>query len=185
MHEMMKDKKFSMEVFSGETQFGRTLVDEKAAEDATDILPYEIVTNAVNEAKKLAVVLCYCRHKQEHLGQSCYAPLESCMAMNIGADFMIKQGYGREISKKEALEIIEKTSKMGLMHIGDNVKNNLSFICNCCECCCGILQSYHHHGIFPVAVTSSFTMKVDSEKCVGCGACVSKCQVKEIGRAHV
>lgn len=180
MHDMMKDKKFVDEVFQAQTQFGRALVDNKAAESTADVMPYELVTQVVKDAKKLAVVYCYCRHKAHHAGHACEYPMEVCMAMNAGADFMINQKFGRQIDTQEGLDIIERTSSLGLMHIGDNVKNNLGFICNCCHCCCGILRAYHDHGIFNVAVASSFEMRVDSEKCVGCGKCVPKCQLRAI-----
>lgn len=180
MLEMFKDKKFVEAIFQGETQFGRALVEEKAALDTSDIMPYEVVTEVVREAKKAAVVLCYCRHKEEHAGRPCQYPMEVCMALDTGAEFVITHQYGREIEIGEALDVIEHTSELGLMHIGDNVKNHLGFICNCCRCCCGILRSYHDHGIFNVAVSSSYVMKLDENSCVGCGKCVEKCQLNAI-----
>ena len=180
LSDMMKDKRFMEGIFQEDTQFGRALIDAKVAQDTADVLPYEVAADVVKEAKKLAVNLCYCRHKQEHLGHPCQFPTEVCLAMNSGAEFVIQQKFGRQISTGEALDIIEKTSEMGLMHIGDNVKNNLTFICNCCQCCCGILRGYHDHGIFPVAMASRFAMAVNNDKCVGCGKCVSKCQIAAI-----
>jgi NAD-dependent dihydropyrimidine dehydrogenase PreA subunit len=180
LHDLMKDKKFMQEVFQAETQFGRALIDNKVAETTADIMPYELVTEVVKTAKKLAVVHCYCRHKAYHTGHTCQYPIEVCMSLNAGADFVIAQKFGRPIGNDEGLAIIEQTSSLGLMHIGDNVKNNLGFICNCCECCCGILRGYHDHGIFNTAVASSFEMRVERQKCVGCGKCVPKCQIKAI-----
>ena len=179
MTEMFQEKEIAQDIFQGKTQFGRALLDQNTAQDTSEVLPHEIAAEAVKNAEKIAVSTCYCRHKKEHMGTPCKYPAEVCMAMDMGAEFMVRYGYGREISKKEALEILEETSKLGLMHIGDNVKNKLSFICNCCKCCCGILGAYHDHGIFPVAMSTSFTMKVQ-ENCVGCGACVKKCPLDAI-----
>lgn len=178
--EMMKDRVFVEEIFQQQTQFGKALVDGKVAQDTADVLPHEVATEVVRSAKKIAVSLCYCRHKEEHAGHPCQFPLESCLSLNEGATFVLRQNFGREIDREEALDLLEKTSEMGLMHIGDNVKNNLSFICNCCKCCCGILRAYHDHGIFNVAVASSFLMKIHADACVGCGRCAAKCPLEAI-----
>lgn len=180
MQEIWKERNFAEEVFQGETQFGRALIDEPAAQDTAEVLPYERVHEVVQGAKKLAVAICYCRHEMEHLGQNCKYPSEVCMALNQGAEFVIQQKFGRQIDHAEALAIIEQTSSLGLMHIGDNVKKNLSFICNCCQCCCGILRAYHDHGLFNVAMATSFVMEVNPQDCIGCGQCVAKCQLKAI-----
>lgn len=180
MIEMLKERKFAEEVFREDTQFDRVLVDRKAAEEVADILPHEVATEVVKSSKKVAVALCYCRHKEEHAGSPCKFPMEVCMALNAGAEFAVKHGFAREITKEEGLEILERTSELGLMHIGDNVMRNLTFICNCCKCCCGILRSYHDHGIFNVAVSSSYIMKVKKEVCVGCGRCARRCPMNAI-----
>jgi ferredoxin len=180
MIEMLKDKKFAEEVFREETQFDRVLLDRKVAEDMSEVLPYEVAVEVLKDSRKIAVALCYCRHKEEHNGNPCRFPMEVCMALNTGAEFVIKHKFGREVSKEEGLEILEKTSELGLMHIGDNVQRNLTFICNCCKCCCGILRSYHDHGIFNVAVATNYIMTVDKEKCAGCGRCARKCPMNAI-----
>ena len=190
-HQMEKDPHFAQEIFRENTQFGRALIDDEVAGDTADILPYELATEAVKNAKKFAVSMCYCRHKEEHAGKPCKYPSEVCLSLNVAAEFVIEQKFGREIDKKKALDILETASKNGLMHIGDNVQNNLSFICNCCKCCCGILGGYHNHGIFPVAVASSFTMITDKEKCIGCQRCIENCHidaitlVKDNGKSYV
>lgn len=180
LHDMWNERSFADEVFQAETQFGRALIDEPAAQDTAEVMPYERAQEVVKQAKNLAISRCYCRHEQEHLGNNCKYPAEICMSMNMAAEFVVQQGFGRRIDQSEALGIIEQTSSLGLMHIGDNVKNNLSFICNCCECCCGILRAYHDHGIFNVAMASRFIMEVNEAACVGCGKCVPRCQLKAI-----
>ncbi len=180
MKAMWDERRFTEEVFREDTQFGRALIDEAAAQDNAEILPYELATQAIREAKHVAVALCYCRHEQEHLGNHCQYPMEICLAMNVGAEFAIQQKLGRQIETSEALDILAQTSSLGLMHIGDNVRNHLGFICNCCKCCCGILRAYHDHGIFNVVVKTRFIMTVDEQSCVGCGRCAQKCQLNAI-----
>lgn len=180
LSEAMKDKELISKIFNGDTQFGRALMDDRVAEERADVLPYEVAKDVIKEAKRVAFLLCYCRHKEKHIGGECQYPMEVCTALNIAADYVIKHNIGKEVDKGEAIDVIEQLSEKGLMHIGDNVKRNITFICHCCKCCCGILRSYHDHGFYPVAMSTRFKMVVDEAKCVGCGRCARRCQINAI-----
>nr|MEE4268952.1 (Fe-S)-binding protein [Candidatus Krumholzibacteria bacterium] len=66
---------------TGETQLGRVFVQEPMLpEDPDDqaayVLDYERASEVINTASHLGVGMCYCRHKKEHLGQACDAPMD-------------------------------------------------------------------------------------------------------------
>ena len=155
---------FARSVFAGKTQVGRTLVHEDAVDpaDLTRILDYERATHIVKEAKAWAVSLCYCRHVMEHEGKACAKPMEVCTTLNSAADYVIRHGLGRRISREEALDIFARTREEGLVHIGDNVQKRPAFVCHCCGCCCAMLSAINRFKMFDAVVTSPFEAAFDA-----------------------
>jgi Pyruvate/2-oxoacid:ferredoxin oxidoreductase delta subunit len=178
----MEDPTFAHNAFRGETQVGRSLAHEKALPDdlRADILPYEQTSEILKKADRRAVGLCYCRHKAMHHGAPCKKPMEVCTSLNDSADWVIKRGYGREVSAEEALDIAAMTRDNLMVHIGDNVRENVSYLCHCCGCHCGQLRAINHNGIRNAVHTSNFLAAVDEEKCKACGRCVKNCPVMAI-----
>jgi ferredoxin len=179
---LLDDPTFAQNAFQPGTQIGRALVHETAlSEDVrAEVLPYEQTSEILRQAEKRAVGLCYCRHKALHRGHPCPQPMEVCTALNRAADWVIRRGFGREVSAEEALEIAVMTRDNSMVHIGDNVKNEMSYICHCCGCCCGQLKAINTHGIRHAVHSSNFVATVDADKCKACGICVEKCPVMAI-----
>jgi ferredoxin len=169
-------------VFAGKTQAGRTLVHESAVDpdDLTRVLDHERATAIVRDAKEVAVSLCYCRHVMEHEGKSCGKALNVCTTLNAAADFVIRRGLGRKISREEALDILAATRGAGLVHIGDNVRKRPAYICHCCGCCCMMLAAINRFRIFDAVVTSPFLAAAEHARCTGCGLCAKRCPVGAI-----
>jgi Pyruvate/2-oxoacid:ferredoxin oxidoreductase delta subunit len=179
---MFDNKTFVQNAFGVGTQVGRALVHEKTlSEDVrAEVLPYEQTSEILKKADLRAVGLCYCRHKAMHHGDPCKKPMEVCTSLNDSAEWVIRRGYGREISAEEALEIAAMTRDNCMVHIGDNVQNRVSYICHCCGCHCGQLAAINRHGIRNAVHTSNFLASVDAEKCKACGRCVKNCPVMAI-----
>src|ERR1039458_4546259 len=68
----------------GETQLGRVFVNENAlAGDSTlTVLDYERASEVIRSASHRGVGACYCRHKMQHMGKSCDAPMNICMTFS-------------------------------------------------------------------------------------------------------
>ncbi len=145
---------FARAVFAGKTQAGRTLIHEDAVDpaDLTQILDHERATHIVKEAKAWAVSLCYCRHIQEHEGKACGKPMDVCTTLNSAADYVVRHGLGRRISREEALDIFARTRSEGLVHIGDNVRRRPAYVCHCCGCCCAMLSAINRFKMFDAVV---------------------------------
>src|SRR5512138_111945 len=137
------DPAFAREAFGGDTRIGRTLVHETAIADGPlpDVLDWERATEVVGGARAWAVSLCFCRHVAEHHGDRCGAPMENCLSLNGGAEFVARRGFGRAIGQAEALALLAAAREHGLVQLADNVASRPSFICNCCGCCCEQLQA--------------------------------------------
>ncbi len=176
------DPAFARAMFAGKVQLARTLVHENALDpgDATRILDHERATQVVRDARTHAVSLCYCRHIQQHAGTPCAKPMEVCTTLDAVADFLIRRGLARKISREECLDIFAATREAGLVHIGENVRKRPAFVCHCCGCCCGMLTAINRFRMFDAVVTSPFLAAVDRATCTGCGACAKRCPVKAV-----
>ena len=179
---MFEDDRFMHAVFQGETQIGRSLVREEALseEDHVEILDWERASHIVASATAVGVSICACRHKNEHLGEACDQPQRTCFSLNFAAQSLIRSGVAEQISNKEGLAILEQAKEAGLAQTGDNVRRNVTYMCNCCGCCCGMMQAIRTFDLRNAIVTSNWIMEIDPEKCKGCGLCVKSCPVLAI-----
>ncbi|HDP34270.1 MAG TPA: 4Fe-4S ferredoxin, partial [Candidatus Hydrogenedentes bacterium] len=171
---MYEDGKFAHSVFAKQTQIGRTLTHEEAMpeEDHTEILDWERTTRIIETASAIGVSMCACRHKKMHEGAACDAPMDVCFSLNQGADTLIRNEIARKVDKAEALALLEQSKAAGLAQTGDNVRRNLTYICNCCGCCCGMMNAIRTLNIQNAIVAANWVMEVDPAACRGCGACV-------------
>ena len=171
---MADDRSFDEEVSGSPTLVSRTLVQETALFDdlASEVLDWDRATAYVEDADTLAVTNCFCRHVATHLGTACDYPMETCMSLGTAARYLVRHGYARQIGREEGRELLEAAREHGLVHIGDNVRQELNYICSCCSCCCVELRSAHMG--MPVMQPSAFQPAVDDGRCTGCGKCVRR-----------
>lgn len=164
----------------GETQLGRIYVNEPvlSAENALHVLDYERASEVIRSAKHMGVGLCYCRHKKQHLGEECGAPMEICMTFNTCADSLTRHGYARAVDVQEGLDLLQQAYEHNLVQFGENARQGVSFICNCCGCCCEAMIAARRFGILNPIHTTNFMPVVDEAACTGCGKCVSACPVE-------
>jgi formate hydrogenlyase subunit 6/NADH:ubiquinone oxidoreductase subunit I len=177
---MAGDSTFDKEVSGVPTVVSRTLVQETALYDdlASEVLDWERATSYVEKADCLAVTNCFCRHVATHLGTACDYPMETCMSLGVAARYLIRHDYARPISREEGRELLEAAREHGLVHIADNVRQEVNYICSCCACCCVELRSAQRG--MPVMQPSAFEPTVDGHQCTGCGTCVPACPVQAI-----
>ncbi|MBI2837844.1 MAG: 4Fe-4S dicluster domain-containing protein [Acidobacteria bacterium] len=175
------DRAFASQVFGGGTVIGRALVreDRVAAEALPDVLDWERATAIVDGAKGIAVTLCYCRHKREHLGRACDAPKEICLSFDMAADFLVRRGLARTIERAEAADILASARQHGLVQIADNVRNRPFWICNCCGCCCEQLVAINEYAL-PAVNPSGYEPHMDEATCLGCSRCSRTCPITAI-----
>ena len=176
---------FAHAVFRGSVQLGRSLVREEALPEQppTEVLQWERASAIVADADTVAVALCPCRHHAQLLGKGCGAPLRTCLSLGGAGEAMVRAGLSQRISNEEALTILAEAKQAGLAQIADNVQRDVGFICNCCGCCCGMMQAIRAAGIHDAIVSSNWSAAVDHGRCRGCrSGCVDACPAGAVAR---
>jgi Na+-translocating ferredoxin:NAD+ oxidoreductase RNF subunit RnfB len=164
----------------GETQLGRVYVHEPVLsnENALHVLDYERASQVIRTASARGVGVCYCRHKMMHMGQACEAPLDICMTFNGSAESLTRHGYARAVDVSEGLDLLQQAYDQNLVQFGENVRQGVNFICNCCGCCCEAMIAARKFGMLNPVHTTNFLPVIDESTCNGCGKCVNACPVE-------
>jgi len=180
-HYINMEEGFIRQLASINPPIARAFVQEEAIKDIkSEVLSYERASEGIDQATCITVGICFCRHKMEHMGMACDNPQDVCLTFNDVARYLASQGIAREISKKEAHDILNLCIEKGLVQIGDNTQKDLSIICNCCGCCCDMLLGYKRIGPTGLINPTNFIAAIEKEACSGCGTCAEKCPVDAI-----
>jgi ferredoxin len=181
---------FILSLFThGTTQLGRVFVNEAALEEharmgsapgsgGLHVLDYERASEVIGTAEHMGVGVCYCRHKMEHVGRACGAPMNICMTFGGSADALIRHGYARRVDRAEGMDLLQQAYDANLVQFGENVQHAVNFICNCCGCCCEAMIAARRFGMLDPVHTTNFLPHVVDELCNGCGKCVDACPVE-------
>jgi len=174
--------KFGIEFLSTELPQMRTIPIAKSIEPRHNVSTFdEVMALLETAAEPFAVLECICRKKRSMKGRACRRTdrKETCMAMGSMAQMVLQNGYGRQVTRKEALEIIEENQQEGLVLQPSNTER-ADFLCSCCGCCCGIL-AFHKYLPKPLDHwASNYHAVVEPATCIGCGACRKRCQVRAV-----
>ncbi len=168
------------EFFGSKTPLTRALAYEDTIPTSSQVTRWEDARRIVSGAEFGAAGLCFCRHQKEHLGERCArgAPVENiCIALGSGARFLVRRGFMKQKSTEELLAILDEARRHNLTHVTDNIREEPSFICNCCSCCCELMAGVQEGFVEGVA-KAPFLAVVDQAACTLCGQCLETCNVR-------
>jgi NAD-dependent dihydropyrimidine dehydrogenase PreA subunit len=131
--------------------------------------------------RQIGVAECICRKAKDLLAEPCKRTdrREVCLGLRDFHDMYARHGWGRTITKEEALAILDQSEKDGLVLQPSN-EQEPQFICACCGCCCGVLEMMRIMSRPADFAASNFYAALDNDACNGCGVCVRRCQMGAI-----
>jgi len=103
------------------------------------------------------------------------------MTFGPTAAALIRHGYARRVDAAEGLDLLGQARERNLVQFGENVRKDVSFICNCCGCCCEAMLAARRLGLLRPVHTTNFLPVVDRSTCTGCGECAAVCPVEAMG----
>lgn len=151
--------------------FTRIIPVEKSIDAGShQVLDIDSANKIIEKAGTVAVTRCTCRV----IAHKCDMPLEVCIQVDNAAKYSIDRGTGREISKEEALKLLQMSEEKGLVHVTMNRAQAGHFICNCCSCCCQALPLVISDGL-KILDPSRFQAEINADLCSGCEICIGRC----------
>lgn len=147
------------------------------SDNEVQILDFQRASHIIKTSSDVGISTCYCRHKMSHVGIACNAPMDICMTFNGTASSLIKHKYARRVEVSEGIELLHQAYENNLVQCGENVREGVSFICNCCGCCCEAMVAARKFGMLHPVQTTAFIPKVNIESCTSCGRCVKVCPI--------
>jgi len=169
-------------------QFHRVIPVNETIGATVEILPGQSLVELVASKKAWAVQDCICRKQQALLGKGCDHPVKNCLVMSDVPGVFDGQTERDALTLESALTLLDEAAESGLIHTISNQQSDITYICNCCTCSCGILRSIADAPIANVVARSAYVSQVDETLCIACGNCDTACQFSAIsidGLAHV
>ena len=169
--------------------FLRTVPVQESVEAAHRVAAYEDAAAILRRQGRIVVAECICRKQQGLLDRGCGKPLEVCFMFGSMGQYYLDHGLGREVGTDEALRLLVKAQRAGLVTQPASAQNP-SGMCNCCGDCCSVLRALRQQPKPAEMVFSNHYGEIAPDACTGCEACLERCQMSAIlmdgdGRARV
>ena len=145
--------------------------------------PYDDIDAHFGRHERFGVMNCVCRMERNLLGSECTQPVNRCGFVGLPPQTPLSEHV---LNQEQALRLFAELEDEGHVHTGMygfiSGADSPQFVgcCNCCGDCCGILRAVNDFGAKEGPQKSNYRAVLNSEDCVSCGICVSRCQVHAI-----
>jgi ferredoxin len=163
-------KQLGKDIGSPSMAFSRVITIQEPIPNEPEVLPYERVYEMIDRAEVVGIAHCACRESE----QKCDAFREACMVFDDTCTYLVERGFARYLAKGDMKEKLREFDASGLVHQTNNSQDRLTFICNCCTCCCHLLRSLTELKNPYVFTSSGFIPQNDPDLCSGCGTCADE-----------
>jgi ferredoxin len=168
----------------------RLIINQAIVRPENMALPSQVVKHFIHESNNLLIMnKCICRES---------TPCQD-YPIDIGCLFIgsptlkISPILGRQVSKTEAYEHLDRAREAGLVHsvgrnkidsiwLGATPGSKLLSVCNCCPCCClyRVLPDLDRSISAKITRMPGVSVTVNPELCQGCGKCTKVCMASAI-----
>ena len=172
---------YGREFGRGATTGLRALPVQRTIADPRRIQPFEDVVAVLDREEVICVAHCPCRQRKnlDPEATPCRHETRNCLHFGRLARYMLAQGMGEEIGRRQAEDILAASADAGLVHGISGHTGAPDSICNCCACCCIYLQSANVLGLNGHQ-RSNYLAAVDAPVCAGCGKCETRCPMRAV-----
>ncbi len=143
--------------------------------------PHNDIDAHFQRHERFVVVDCVCKKEKVAChGHSCDMPVRRCGFIGLPPTVPLSENV---LTREEAMKLWDELEAMGTMvhtaFYGFTMgAEEPQFVgsCQCCGCCCGILNAGRMGCLKETAQRSNYRAVKDYEKCQSCGECVRRCQ---------
>jgi electron transport complex protein RnfB len=147
---------------------------------------YDDARQLIEDTKdSIAVMNCICRQGKELTGEPCRQTdaRRVCMTFKSAARHFVEEGTAQAVTREEALALVERAEKDGMVLQPENTQEPL-FMCFCCGCCCGVLTTAKQLPHPAEYLQSNYRALVDPEECTECETCRSRCPMDALDSSN-
>ena len=165
--------KYDRWMAKGQISFSSKIIPVSESLDAKQwVMPTEKVLRMLEATDSIALQDCECRTHYK----LCEKPLEVCLLLNKAGDKAVAQDKARYISFEEVTGVLKKANESGLVHLSLYMPDHEIFaLCSCCPCCCHDLQIIKRTGRNDIMMRSEYVAVTDFDNCIHCGDCEGRC----------
>jgi len=154
----------------------RVITVDRKVRAGNRIHTYDQVATYIDKYETIGVGTCFCRHAAHLRGEDTHGmPSDVCMWFGERAEYAVERLSTRKVTKKEALEVLNRAEEAGLLHMSRNTTEEIDFLCNCDRWNCEVVTQILRHPKPGRLFNSGFRPNLDSERCTGCGVCIGRC----------
>jgi len=160
----------------------RTIPIDRSIEIEQKVMTSEEGHERINnlDTDFVALVPCPCRTRTEKMGtRECKDkfPIGACIIPGDNGRKFVELGYGRGVTKEEAIKYMDEMQDAGLVLNSDNaLAPDPIVMCLCCGCCCSQMKGRTRWGNLQAILPSNF-IPVAGEECIKCKKCAKRCLV--------
>ncbi len=168
------------EEIQGETKMtfpvSRVIPVDKKISAGNTVHTYDQVATYIDKYDTIAVGTCYCRHAAELRDEDVHGmPSDVCMWFGNMAEYAIERLGVRQMSKQEAMDVLNRSEEAGLIHMSRNTTEDIEFICNCDRWHCGTVKGVLKQPKPALFFNSGFQPVFDPDECTACETCIERC----------
>jgi Pyruvate/2-oxoacid:ferredoxin oxidoreductase delta subunit len=159
----------------------RVITVDKTIDAGNTVHTYDQVSTYIDKNDTIGVGTCYCRHAAMLVDEDTHdMPMDVCMWFGNMAAYAIERLGARQMTKQEAMLVLDQAEEAGLVHMSRNTTEDIDFICNCdrwhCETISGVLKQSKPALFF----NSGFQPRFDPDRCTACETCIGRCPAEAL-----